>query len=121
MIDIEEDHTVIADLVTLVATIFELLAGLAADLTPLVDQPEIAVTDILLETAVVLTMHSSIGILGVVQQPLDHLGDPQKPRGIRLLDLRQFLFETGGRVINVRCFYNVYHDKSKKSGEQVKI
>jgi len=72
MINIEKNHTVIRNMVTMGALLGQTTTLFAATATPLVNKSVVAAPNIFFQAAVVSAAHLTVGIAWKVQQPLDN-------------------------------------------------
>lgn len=99
MVDVEEDHAVVLDLVAEVALHLHLPPLLAAEFAPVVDEAVVAPADVLLQPAMVLAVHPAVGVGGMIEEAVDHDKDPAMSRRVVFLDLRKLCRKGwGGKI-----------------------
>ena len=88
VIHIEEDNTIVSDLVAKPTMRLQLLPFLAAQFTPVVYKTVVTSTDVFLESAMVFAVHPAVGVTGVIEKSVDHAEDASMPRRIVFFYLR---------------------------------
>ena len=111
MVDVEEDHAVVGHLAA-VAAMLHLPGLLAALFAPVVDEPVVAPTHIFLQSSVVHAVHPAVGIVRVVEQPVDHLLDPFVPARVTTADILQLDGEFFGGVIGESTHFGFNSSRS---------
>lgn len=88
MVDVEEDHAVILDLMAEAALHLQLHPLLTAEFAPVIYEAVVAPADVLLEPTMVLAVHPAVGIGGVIEEPVYHAEDAGMAWRVVFLDLR---------------------------------
>jgi hypothetical protein len=88
MVHIKEYHAVVYDLLAETALLLQFLPLLTAKFAPVVYKAVVASPYVLLESAMVITVHPTVGVAGVIEEPVDHAEDASMPRRVVFLDLR---------------------------------
>jgi len=88
MVYIEENHAVLTDLKAETALFLQLLSLFTAKFTPVVYKTVITSSNVLFESALILTMHPTVSVAGVTEKPVDHAEDSSMPRWIMFPDFR---------------------------------
>lgn len=100
MVDIEEDHTVVLDLMAEAALLLQLLPLLTAEFAPMVDEAIVPPADILFEPAMLPAVHPAVGVSGVSEEPVDYVENSGMPRWVVFLDFFHFCSKCRDGQIN---------------------
>jgi hypothetical protein len=90
VIDVEKNDAVIGNFFAVPALVFQAPVFLSAHFAPIVDKPIIPPADILLEPPVMGTVHATVGIIGMKQQPLDNPHYSRMSGRVGFLDFLEF-------------------------------
>ena len=110
MINIKKEDAVIRDRVTACAFLLQSAIFFSAQFAPIIDDSVFTFPHVLFKTAAIDTMHLSIGIVGVIEQPVYSLLDTDIALGIDSFDMIEFFteeigwFKEKGPIIHV--FYS---------------
>ena len=102
MVDIEEDHAVILDLMAEAAPYLHLHPLLTAEFAPVIYEAIVAPADVLLEPAMVLAVHPAVGVGGVIKEPVYHTEDAGMTWRVVFLDPRHLGSKSRDGVIYER-------------------
>lgn len=102
MVDIEEDHVVILDLMAEAALHLHLHPLLTTEFAPVIYEAIVAPADVLLEPAMVLAVHPTVGVGGVIKEPVYHAEDAGMTWRVVFLDLRHLGSKSRDGVIYER-------------------
>lgn len=88
MVDVEEDHAVILDLMAEAALLLQLDPLLSAEFAPVIYEAVVAPADVLLEPAMLPAVHPAVGVGRVIEKPVYHAEDAGMTWRVVFLDLR---------------------------------